>query len=120
MRGASALRSLRYASLRRSCDQRPAAEAKEAEKEGTGREGDRQNENDLDEAPEAARRLADGERQAGHDNDDDRDDLGDRDLNGIQELLRLLLPQHSRPGRVRRGDGSQADADSRSNERPGG
>src|SRR3546814_19768563 len=91
MRCASSLRSLRYASLRRSCDQRPAAEAKEAEKEGTGREGDRQTENDLDEAPEAARRLAERERQAGHDNDDDRDDLGDRALDGLQDLLQRLL-----------------------------
>src|SRR3546814_8495821 len=80
----------------------------EAEKEGTGCEGDRQTENDLDEAPEAARRLAERERQAGHDNDDDRDDLGDRALDGLQDLLQRLLPRHSRPRTDKRRAGQES------------
>src|SRR3546814_12494429 len=60
---------------RRSCDQRSAAEAEEGQKEARRREGDREAEDDLDEPPEAARRLAEHQRQTGNDDDDDRESV---------------------------------------------
>src|SRR3546814_2202111 len=71
--------------------------------ERQAREGDLQTEDDLNEAPESARRLAEREGQAGHDNDNDRDDLGDRALNGFENLLQRFFPRHPRAGGLRRG-----------------
>src|SRR6185437_2798697 len=102
-RDGPALRSLRDAIARRSRDQRPAAETEEGEEEGRSGEGDRQAEDDLDQAPEAAGRLAEGERQPGGDDDDHRDDLGDRPLDRIEDLLKRLLPGHSGAGGLGRG-----------------
>src|SRR3546814_14730927 len=92
-----------YTTLFRSCNQCPAAEGEEGQEKGAGREGDRQTEDDLNEAPESARRLAEREGQAGHDNDNDRDDLGDRALNGFENLLQRFFPRHHRAGGQRRG-----------------
>ena len=39
-------------------------------------------------------------RQAGDDDDDHGDDLGDRPLHGIEDLLQRLLPRHVRAGGV--------------------
>ena len=64
-------------------DQRSAAELEEGQEEARRGEGDRQAEDDLDQPAKAARGLAEGERQAGDDDDDHRDDLGDRALDRI-------------------------------------
>ena len=47
-------------------DQRSAAERKEGKKEGRGREGDREAEHDLDETPEAATGVTEGEHDREH------------------------------------------------------
>src|SRR3546814_3452816 len=65
-------------------DERPAAEREKRQKEGAGGERDRQAEHDLDELAGAAAAVAEGERQAGDDNDHHRDDLGDRSLDGLE------------------------------------
>jgi hypothetical protein len=49
-------------------------------------------EDDLDEAPETAGSLAKGERQAGRDDDDHGDDLGNRPLAPIPAPAERLLP----------------------------
>ena len=62
------------------------------------------------------RGLAEGERQAGDDDDDHRDDLGDRPLDRLQDLVERLLPRHVGAGGVgRRGQRARrtAKADSR-------
>ena len=46
--------------------------------------------------------LAEGEGQAGDDDDDDRDDLGDRPLDRIQDLVERLLPRHVGAGGIGR------------------
>src|SRR3546814_13910053 len=71
-------RTPRCAVRNRSRDQRSAAEAEEGQEEAGGGESDRQAEDDLDQAPEAAGRLAKCEGQAGDDDDYHRDDLCDR------------------------------------------
>ena len=81
-------------------DQRPAAEGEERQEEGRGRKGDRQAEDDLDQPPEAARGVAEGQRQAGDDDDDHRDDLGDRPLDGFEDRLKRRFPGHGRAGRM--------------------
>lgn len=75
-------------------DQRPAAKGEEGQKEARRREGDRQAKHDLDEPARPARGVAEGERQAGDDDDDHRDDLGDRPLDRFQHLLEWLFPRH--------------------------
>src|SRR3546814_3653452 len=81
-------RTPRCAVRNRSRDQRSAAEAEEGQEEAGGGESDRQAEDDLDQAPEAAGRLAKCEGQAGDDDDYHRDDLCDRSLHRFQHLLR--------------------------------
>src|SRR3546814_12792103 len=73
-------------------DERPAAEREKRQKEGAGGERDRQAEHDLDELAGAAAAVAEGERQAGDDNDHHRDDLGDRSLDGLADFLEPWLP----------------------------
>src|SRR3546814_1356776 len=80
------LRSRRW--NRRSSDQRSAAEAEEGQEEARCREGDRQAEHDLDQLAETAARFAERQCQPGNDDNDDRDDLGDRPLHRFQDLLR--------------------------------
>src|SRR3546814_9229372 len=63
-----------------------------------GGESDRQAEDDLDQAPEAAGRLAKCEGQAGDDDDYHRDDLCDRSLHRFQHLLERLFPEHAGSG----------------------
>src|SRR5690606_37520167 len=63
-------------------------------------EGDGQAEYDLDQATEAAAGVAESEGQAGHDDDDDGDDLGDRPLNGLEDALERRFPRHRRTGRM--------------------
>src|SRR3546814_6791318 len=61
------------------------------------RECDGQTEHDLDQLAEAARRVAEGEREAGGDDDDDRYDARHRPLDGrseehtseLQSLMRI-------------------------------
>src|SRR3546814_18633698 len=96
--GGGAPCELKYASRSGECEQVHDTEAEKAEKKGAGREGDRQPENDLDHAAEATLRLAEREGQARHDNDDDGDDLGDRALDGFQDLLQRFLPRHPGSG----------------------
>src|SRR3546814_930968 len=100
-----------------SCDQRPAAEAEEAEEEAGRRKRDRQAEHDLDKAPEAAAALAERQSEAGDDDDDNGDDLRDRTLDRFQHLLQWLLTGHARPRRLRgRGD-REGQADGGANEK---
>mgnify|MGYP001335287270 CR=1 FL=1 len=66
---------------------------------GTG-EGDRKPEHDLDEAAKAAGGVAECERQAGRDDDDNGDDLGDRTFNRLENFLKRLFPRHRRTGGV--------------------
>jgi len=51
-------------------------------------------------ATEAAAGIAEREGQARHDDDDDGDDLGDRPLDGLEDLLQGLFPWHRRTGRM--------------------
>src|SRR3546814_14545907 len=85
-------RTPRCAVRNRSRDQRSAAEAEEGQEEAGGGESDRQAEDDLDQAPEAAGRLAKCEGQAGDDDDYHRDDLCDRSLHRLPPLLDRLSP----------------------------
>ena len=64
-------------------DQHSAAELEEREEEARRGEGDRQTEDDLDQPPKSARGFAERQRQAGDDDDDHRNDLGDRPLDRI-------------------------------------
>ena len=73
--------------VRSPSDQRSTAEREERQEEARCGKGDRQAEDDLDQPAEAAGGLAEGERQAGDDDDDHRDDLGDGALNRFQDLL---------------------------------
>ena len=72
--------------------------------------GDGQAEHDLDEPAEAARRIAEGERQAGDDDDDYREDLRDRPFDRLQDLVERLLPGHVRAGGICRGGGKKPRA----------
>src|SRR3546814_12421979 len=65
----------------------PAGEAEERQEEARSRECDGQTEHDLDQLAEAARRVAEGEREAGGDDDDDRDDARHRPLDGFKDGL---------------------------------
>ncbi len=62
----------------RASDQRSATEREERQKERTCSEGDREAEHDLDHFPESTGGAAEGQRYAGHRDDDDGHDLGDR------------------------------------------
>ncbi len=68
----------------------PPEKEKKERKEARRGEGDRDPEDDLDEPAETPARVAEGERQARRDDDDHRDDLGDRALDGIQDVLERL------------------------------
>src|SRR5579885_1809615 len=76
------------------------AEGEEGQEERTRRERDREAEYDLDEAPETAAGIAERQCQARHDDDDHRDDLGDRAFDRLQDLLERLLPRHVRAGSI--------------------
>src|SRR3546814_4362411 len=83
-------RTPRCAVRNRSRDQRSAAEAEEGQEEAGGGESDRQAEDDLDQAPEAAGRLAKCEGQAGDDDDYHRDDLrSEEHTSELQSLMRI-------------------------------
>lgn len=79
-------------------DQRSAAKAEEGEEEAGGGEGDRQTEDDLDQLAEAARRLAKCQGEARHDDAEDRDDLGDRPLDRVEDVLEGRFPGHTGTG----------------------
>src|SRR3546814_19877753 len=89
---------LRVVRGRPPSNERPAAEAEEAEEERAGGEGDREAEHDLDQATEAARRVAESEREASGDNHDHRDDLGDRPLDRLKDGLPGRFPRPRRAG----------------------
>src|SRR3546814_12594707 len=90
---------LRVVRGRPPSNERPAAEAEEAEEERAGGEGDREAEHDLDQAAEAARRVAESEREASGDNKDQRDELGDRPLDRLQDGLQgRITRQEERSG----------------------
>src|SRR3546814_15486347 len=72
---------------RGSSDERPAAEGKEGQEEARRGEGDRQAENDLHEPAEAARRVAESKAEAGDDDDNHRDDLGDGPFHALADRL---------------------------------
>src|SRR3546814_2135867 len=75
-------------------DERPAAEGEEGEEKARRREGDRQAEDDLDQPAESARGIAEGKAQAGDDDADHRDDLGDRTLDALEDRLERRFPGH--------------------------
>src|SRR3546814_20544424 len=62
-------------------------------KEGRGGEGDRQAEHNLDQSSEAARRLAKGKTEAGHDDDHDGDDLRHRALDRFKNRIERAFPR---------------------------
>ena len=82
-------------------------------REKTPRSADRQAEDDLDELAKAAGRFAERQRQTGRDDDDHRDDFGDRTLDGFEHLLERLFPRHAGTGRpgLRRHDDGRAEDD---------
>ena len=82
-------------------DQDPAAEGEEGQEEARRREGDRQTEDDLHQSPRAAGAVAEGERQAGDDDDHDGDDLGHRAFDRFQDRLQRRFPGHARARGVR-------------------
>src|SRR6185437_47923 len=84
-----------------SRDKRPAAEREERQEEARSREGDGETEDDLNQAPETARRFAKRKRQSGDDYDDDGKRLGDWALNGIENVLQGSFPRHVRASRQR-------------------
>src|SRR5579875_2287577 len=59
-------------------------------------------ERDLDQPAEAARRVAEREGQAGHRDDDHRDDLGDGSLHRLQDGVERRLPGHGGAGGIGR------------------
>ena len=67
-----------HKALRSHLEKRPAAKGEEGQKERTGRKGDGETEDNLDQPTEPARAFAKGQCQTGEDNDDHRDDPGDR------------------------------------------
>jgi len=79
--------------------QRSPGEIEEGQEEGARGEGDREPENDLDQSAHPARGLPKREREARADDDDDRDDLGHRTLDAIEDLGQRLFPGHVRAGR---------------------
>src|SRR5947209_13970187 len=77
-----------------SCYQRSPGEIEEGQEEGARRKRDREPEHDLDQSAHSARGLAKCEREARADDDDDdnRDDLGDRTLDAVEDLAQRLFP----------------------------
>src|SRR3546814_4574725 len=67
-----------------------------SQEEARCREGDRQAEHDLDQLAETAARFAERQCQPGNDDNDDRDDLGERPLHRFQDLLERFFPGHAR------------------------
>src|SRR5439155_15116527 len=84
-----------------SCYQRSPGEIEEGQEEGARRKRDREPEHDLDQSAHSARGLAKGEREARADDDDNRDDLGDRTLDAVEDLGQRLFPGHVRARRAR-------------------
>src|SRR3546814_7654496 len=80
----------------------PTGEAEEGQEERGRRERDGQAEDDLDQFAKAARRVAEGQRQAGGNDDDDCDDARHRPLDGVEDGLQRPFPGHAGTGRVRR------------------
>src|SRR3546814_4732697 len=66
-----------------------------SQEEARCREGDRQAEHDLDQLAETAARFAERQCQPGNDDNDDRDDLGDRPLHRFQDLLERRSEEHT-------------------------
>src|SRR3546814_1572463 len=63
----------------------PAGEREERQEERGRGERDGQAEDDLDQLAEAAAGIAEGQRQAGGNDDDDRDDARHRPLDGFED-----------------------------------
>src|SRR3546814_2970606 len=76
-------------------------EGKERQEERGRRERDRQPEHDLDQPPESTRGIAEGQGQAGDDDDDHRDDPGNGPLDRLQQGLQWRFPRHVGAGRIR-------------------
>src|SRR3546814_19553780 len=70
---------------------------------------DLQAEDDLDQPAESARGIAEGKAQAGDDDDDHRDDLGDRTLDALEDRLERRFPGHCRAARMGRNSGEHRD-----------
>src|SRR5260370_13293379 len=83
---------MRWANLILPSPQHPAPEREERQEEGAGRKRDRQAEHDLDQSAEATGGVAECERETGHDDDDHGENLGDRTLDRLQDLVERLLP----------------------------
>src|SRR5690606_31496032 len=77
-------------------NERPAAKGKEGEEEARGGKGDGEAEDDLDQAPEAARGVTESETEPGDDDDDHRDDFCDRPLDAFENRLERRFPGHRR------------------------
>ncbi len=78
----------------------PATEAEEAQEEARRRKGDGDAEDDLDQPTETAAGIAEGQRQPGDDDDDHRDNLGDRAFDRLQDRLQRRFLGHRRAGGV--------------------
>ena len=89
----------------------PPPKEKNDRKKLDGGEGDREAEDDLDQPAKSARGVAERQRQAGDDDDDHRDDLGDRAFDRLQDLIERLLPRHVGAGGPGGGTGERGDAD---------
>ena len=88
--------------------------SEEGQEEARSGKRDRDPEDDLDQTPEAAACVAEGERQPGNDDDDDGDDLRDRPLDRIEDLLKRLLPGHVGAGGM--GGPGETDAEDKPEE----
>src|SRR3546814_1427063 len=72
---------------------------------------DLQAEDDLDQPAETARGITEGKAQAGDDDDDHRDDLGDRTLDALEDRLERRFPGHRRAARMGRDGDDHRDED---------
>ena len=71
----------------------PPPNEKKERKKLEGGKGDRNTEHDLDQAPKSTGAVPERQGETGDDDDDHRDDLGDRSFHRLQDLLQWLLPR---------------------------
>src|SRR3546814_12819609 len=75
------------------CSSDLTAEAEEAQEEARCGKGDGEAEHDLDQPAKAPRRVPKGKAEAGDDDDDHRNDLGDRPLDALEDRLQRSFPR---------------------------
>jgi hypothetical protein len=91
-----------------SVDQGAAGKGEEGEEERGGGEGNGETEDDLDQAPQAATHVAEGEAQPGDDDDHHGDYLGDGALDRLEDALQGGLPRHAGTGGMGGATGDQS------------